>query len=142
MVHGSFLAKKSQLETISFEYTIFYYILYFGMNRKFVELLGFRKFIDQQLHSKEMLLMIQAEILKNPQVGIVIKGTGGLRKFRLAPEGKGKSGGFRVLYVDFPEIRQTWLVTAFSKNVKVDLTQKEQKEIAMLIHAIRKELGI
>ena len=112
------------------------------MNRKFVELLGFRKFIDAQENPQQMLAAIQAEILKDPGIGAVMAGTGGLRKFRLGLDHRGKSGGVRVLYVDFPEAQQTWLVTVFSKNAKANLTKKEQNEIAELIRAIKKELGI
>ena len=112
------------------------------MNRKFVELLGFRKFIDGQDDPQKTLAAIQAEILKNPEIGSVIAGTGGLRKFRIGLENKGKSGGLRVLYVDFPEVQQTWLVTVFSKNAKDNVTKKERNEIAELIYAIKKELGI
>jgi hypothetical protein len=112
------------------------------MNRKFVELLGFRKFIDSQKEPQQMLAAIQAEILKDPETGSVMAGTGGLRKFRIGLNNKGKSGGYRVLYVDFPEVQQTWLVTVFSKNTKANLTKKERNDIAELIRAIRKELGI
>ncbi len=112
------------------------------MKRKFVELLGFRRFIDGLEHPQQTLAVIQSEILKNPEVGAVMPGTGGLRKFRSGLENKGKSGGIRVLYVDFPERQQTWLVTVFSKNTKANLTKKERNEIAELIHAIRRELGI
>ena len=112
------------------------------MNRKFVELLGFRKFIDSQDSPQQVLALIQSEILKDPEIGSVMVGTGGLRKFRVGLDSRGKSGGARVLYVDFPEINQTWLVTVFSKNTKANLTKKEQIEIAGLIRAIRKELGI
>ncbi len=39
-------------------------------------------------------------LLKNPEAGDVIEGTGGLRKIRYADEkrGKGKRGGLRVIY--------------------------------------------
>ncbi len=112
------------------------------MNRKFVELLGFRKFIDSQNDPQQVLAAIQAEILKDPEIGAVMPGTGGLRKFRFGLENKGKSGGRRVLYVDFPEIKQTWLVAVFLKSSKANLTKSERNEIADLIRTIRKELGI
>ena len=112
------------------------------MKRKFVELLGFRKFIDSQKDPQQMLAAIQAEILKDSEIGSVMAGTGGLRKFRIGLDNKGKSGGFRVLYVDFPEVKQTWLVTVFSKNTKANLTKKERNEVAELIRAIKKELDI
>jgi hypothetical protein len=112
------------------------------MKRKFVELLGFRKCIDSLDLDQTALVSIQSDLLKNPEVGAIMTGTGGLRKFRLGLENRGKSGGLRVLYIDFPEIHQTWLVTAFPKSAKANLTKKERNEIAELIRAIKKELGI
>ena len=45
-------------------------------------------------------LDLQNELMANPQAGDVIEGTGGLRKLRQADprRGKGKRGGFRVIY--------------------------------------------
>lgn len=37
-------------------------------------------------------------ISENPEAGVVIKGTGGLRKMRIALQGRGKRGGGRVIY--------------------------------------------
>ena len=53
------------------------------MNRKFVELLGFRSLIDSQEQPQQVLAAIQSEILKDPEVGPVMAGTGGLRSFAL-----------------------------------------------------------
>ncbi len=114
----------------------------FVMVRKFVELPGFRRFADDQTDPAQFLTTVQTEILKDPEVGAVMAGTGGLRKFRLGIRGSGKSGGIRVLYVDLPEIDQTWLVTVYAKGGKANLTKAEQNEVAKLIRAIRKELGI
>ena len=44
---------------------------------------------------------LENEIANNPSIGKVIRGTGGLRKMRFALGGSGKSGGTRILYVDF-----------------------------------------
>ena len=43
----------------------------------------------------------ELELLKNPQIGPVIRGTGRLRKMRFAFPNGGKSGSVRVCYVDF-----------------------------------------
>jgi hypothetical protein len=40
---------------------------------------------------------LQIELLINPKRGPVIIGTGGLRKYRFASHGRGKSGGVRIL---------------------------------------------
>jgi len=37
-------------------------------------------------------------LARNPECGAVIPGTGGVRKVRIALEGRGKSGGARVIY--------------------------------------------
>jgi hypothetical protein len=42
----------------------------------------------------EIVTMLAA----NPELGDLIQGSGGCRKFRVAGRGKGKSGGFRVIY--------------------------------------------
>lgn len=43
---------------------------------------------------------LQDALMKNPEAGQVIEGTGGLRKMRFADRrrGKGKRGGLRVIY--------------------------------------------
>jgi len=35
----------------------------------------------------------------NPEAGDVMQGTGGVRKARLAGRGKGKSGGYRIVFI-------------------------------------------
>ena len=41
---------------------------------------------------------LQNTIIKNPDAGKVLRGTGGFRKMRFSREGGGKSGGYRVIY--------------------------------------------
>jgi hypothetical protein len=37
-------------------------------------------------------------LAEHPSAGVLLVGTGGVRKLRWAREGKGKSGGVRVIY--------------------------------------------
>ncbi len=53
----------------------------------------------EKLASTETLFAIQSDLLQNPRRGAVIKGAGGARKARVAGRGKGKSGGFRYVYL-------------------------------------------
>ena len=39
-------------------------------------------------------------LLKNPKMGDVIQGTGGIRKIRISYDDIGKRGGGRVIYID------------------------------------------
>ena len=45
-------------------------------------------------------------------------GTGGFRKMRWADprRGKGRRGGLRIIYYDFPRDHQIWLMTLFDKS--------------------------
>ena len=85
--------------------------------------------------------LLENEIINNPQIGAVIRGTGGLRKMRFALENKGKSGGVRALYVDFVVFERVYLVTAYPKGKKDDITAEERKLYKKLIEQTEKELG-
>ncbi|MGB8479058.1 MAG: type II toxin-antitoxin system RelE/ParE family toxin, partial [Acidobacteriaceae bacterium] len=77
------------------------------------------------------------ELCKNPEKGDLIKGTGGARKVRMRRPGKGKSGGARVVYYWQDEEGVIWLIKAYAKNVKAELTAKEKKQIAVVIDEIK-----
>ena len=86
------------------------------------------------------LLLLQETLLENPKAGKVIKGTKGLRKIRIAFEGQGKSGSGRVTYIDFTVHETIYLITAFSKKEKDNLSQAERNAIAKII--VRLEQGL
>ena len=48
---------------------------------------------DDEQHELEDIL------LENPRKGVVIEGLAGIRKLRIRLEGRGKSGGRRVIYI-------------------------------------------
>ena len=52
----------------------------------------------------------------------------------------GKSGGVRVIYVDFEVYEKIYLLTAYTKNEKDDLTKKERSEIKQLIEVLEQQL--
>ncbi len=71
------------------------------MTRSFVELALFRSRWEDLGLTDVDLIRLQTELLADPKVGDVMRGTGGVRKMRFAFEHKGKSGGVRVIYIDF-----------------------------------------
>jgi hypothetical protein len=75
-------------------------------------------------------LDIVSMVAADPERGEVIQGTGGFRKVRVGRGGMGKRGGARVIYIlrnaGFP----IFLITAYPKNAKENLTQKERNELA------------
>ena len=78
--------------------------------------------------------------MKDPKIGAVIPGTGKLRKMRFAYENRGKSGSTRVCYVDFLMYDTVYLITAYAKNEKENLTRAECNEIKKLINILEKGL--
>lgn len=69
-----------------------------------------------------------------------MRGTGGVRKMRFAFEHQGKSGGVRVIYVDFEVYEKIYLITAYAKNEKENLTKEERNEIKRLIAILEQQL--
>lgn len=70
-------------------------------------------------------------VARNPMTGISIGG--GVRKFRFAREGGGKSGGYRVIHFYSPEgDAPIFLITIFAKNEKANLTPAETEAVKEL----------
>lgn len=110
------------------------------MKRSFVELPIFKSRWEALGLNEEDLLRLQIELLADPKVGDVMQGTGGVRKMRFAFEHRGKSGGVRVIYVDFEVYEKIYLLTAYTKNEKDNLTKKERSEIKQLIEVLEQQL--
>ena len=110
------------------------------MTRTFVELPIFRaRWKDMGLNDDD-LKRLQEELLADPKVGAVMRNTGGVRKMRFAFEQKGKSGSARVIYVDFEVYEKIFLITAYHKNVKDNLSDSERNEIKQMIHVLEEQL--
>ena len=85
------------------------------------------------------LLRLQNLLIEDPGAGDVIQGTGGARKVRIPLGGWGKSGGGRVIYVDVVIKERIYLLMAYPKNVKTDLSPEQQKMVRKLIESIKEE---
>ena len=110
------------------------------MTRTFVELPIFRSRWDDLGLDDSDLRRLQMELLEDPKVGDVMRGTGGVRKMRFAFEHKGKSGGVRVIYVDFEVYEKIYLLTAYTKNEKENLSKDERNEIKKMITVLENQL--
>ena len=77
----------------------------------------------------------------HPQSGDLIRGTGGIRKLRWAIQGKGKSGGARVIYYYHNETIPLFLLTAFGKNEKANISPAERNDLAKLTNLLQKHYG-
>ena len=109
------------------------------MKRAFVLTPSFeRAWAEMGLGDSEMA-RLQSLLLMDPEAGDVIQGTGGARKVRIPLEGRGKSGGGRVIYVDVVIREQIYLLMAYPKNVQTDLSQDQKKMMRKLIEIIKGE---
>ena len=88
------------------------------------------------------LSRLQEAIRKDPKLGSVITGTGGLRKMRFAFEGRGKSGSSRVLYVDIVIAETTFLIGVYAKNEKENLTAEETHHLKVLVETLKSQYEI
>ena len=109
------------------------------MTRTFIELPSFRSEWKALQLTDSDLSRLQEELLANPQVGAIMKETGGIRKMRFAFENRGKSGSVRVIYVDFEIREKIYLITAYPKSEKDNLTKAERNELKKLVEILEHE---
>ena len=110
------------------------------MTRSFIELPLFRSKWKSLGLDDDDLRRLQTELLSDPKVGAVMQGTGGVRKMRFAFDDRGKSGSARVIYIDFEVYEKIYLITAYSKDEKDNLTKGERNEIKQMIHILEEQL--
>jgi len=106
------------------------------MKATFIELPAFQR-VRGEYFDDASFKELQLELMKNPEAGDVIKGTGGLRKVRYADEkrGKGKRGGLRVIYFWKDSDEQFWLFTVYDKDGADDLTSEQRKMLKQRLEA-------
>ena len=102
---------------------------YYGCMQTVVETPGYLRAAGG-LFSEAERAEIAAMIAVDPECGEVIQGTGGFRKVRVGRSGMGKRGGARVIYILRNEAFPIFLITAYAKNEKDNLTKKERNELA------------
>lgn len=111
------------------------------MTREFVMLPEFDKQWKAIGLTDKELKSLQEELTVDPQKGKLMQGTGGLRKIRVAFDGRGKSGSARVCYVDFMVYERIYLITAYTKNDKDNLSNEEKNDIKSLIKLLESSIS-
>jgi hypothetical protein len=84
---------------------------------------------------------IVAMVAADPECGDLIPGTGGFRKVRVARKGMGKRGGARAIYIFRNRKFPVFLIMAYAKNEKENLTQKERNELSRRADEIFRRYG-
>jgi len=81
----------------------------------------------------EQFRFLQLALLLRPDLGPVIPRSGGLRKMRWSLKGGGKRGGIRVIYFWQAASDTIYLLYAYKKSAKDDLTARQVRLLANLV---------
>ncbi len=92
----------------------------------------FTKLITELMNDDEYK-DLQEALVNRPDRGSLIKNSGGLRKIRWALEGRGKSGGARVIYYWMTDSDQLYMLWAYPKNVQDNLTDIQLKALKKIV---------
>ena len=90
----------------------------------------------KQLVDDDQYRLLQLRLVVRPDEGDLIPGSGGLRKIRMAAAGRGKRGGARIICYWVTSRVQIYMLLAYSKTEKDDLTETQ---IRALRDLVRKE---
>lgn len=98
----------------------------------FIETRLFTRLVQEYLDDDEYH-ELQKVLMENPETGNIIPGSGGLRKVRWRAPGRGKRGGYRVIY--YARLKQgvILMLTMYPKNVAENIP-------AHVLRQIRKEV--
>ena len=93
----------------------------------------------RKLLSEDARREMEAAIVAAPDAAPVIRGTGGIRKLRWAGSGRGKRGGIRAIYFWLAARGAIYMLAAYAKADRDDLTATDRRTLVRLVAAIESE---
>jgi len=81
----------------------------------FIETTLFSRLVQEYLTDDDYR-KLQDKLIRNPEAGVVVSGSGGVRKLRWAAPGRGKRGGYRVIYFVRRPKSIIWMLTIYPKS--------------------------
>lgn len=94
----------------------------------------------KRLFSNDQIDEIVNTLAVNPEKGAIISGTGGFRKWRFANiKGKGKSGGSRIVHYYADGNLPVFLMMAFAKEERDNLSDAQKNDLRKIAAGIKKE---
>jgi len=97
-------------------------------------------FIETSIFTKEVKRLLsddeykelQTDLMLRPEAGVIIKGSGGLRKIRWNLPGVGKRGALRIIYY-FDPPDTVYMLLPYKKTDQDDLTSSQLKFLRNLM---------
>ena len=90
----------------------------------------------RRLLSDDEKIELIAYLSMQPNAGVIIQGTGGIRKLRWARGGRGKSGGVRVIYYFHSPEMPLYLLTLFARNERTNISMDEKNMLSGAVKAL------
>jgi mRNA-degrading endonuclease RelE of RelBE toxin-antitoxin system len=87
----------------------------------------------KSLMSEDDYRQLQSALVIRPDMGDLIPGSGGLRKLRWRTPGRGKRGGVRVIYYWVMSREEIWMLLAYAKAKKEDLSPQQLKLLRRIV---------
>ena len=99
---------------------------------EFVETPTFTRLVLDLMDDDEYA-RLQATLALRPELGKIIPGGGGVRKLRWAGSGRGKRGGLRLIYYWQTAETRIWMLLAYPKGERDDLTSAQLRQLRILV---------
>ena len=99
---------------------------------EFIESSMFSAYVADYL-TEEEYAALQEHLCEAPESGVLVRGSGGVRKMRWARAGGGKSGGVRVCYYVRTRKGQILLLVIYAKSIRDSIS-------GPVLKALREEL--
>lgn len=113
------------------------------MRRVVIQSKKFSEKLDELIKQRKISIQdfdeLERSLVANPEEGDPIQDTGGLRKIRLRSISRGKSGGFRVCYLDVKKKEKLFFLIIYGKNEKENLSKEETKTLKSIVDRLKEE---
>ena len=106
------------------------------MKLTFIELPLFTSLVTQ-VTDDHFLNQLQNDLLKDPEKGNIVPRLQGLRKVRMALQGRSRAGGARVIYLYFPQHHAVIFFYIYTKAKSENLTPDQEKRLRTAVEIIK-----